>query len=248
MIEYLPPPRARIGLIIPSSNRLSEPQLSRYAPDGVQVHATRLRMTGPHHVPLPALLPRIVEAALMLADAKCDVIVFHCTASSMEAGLEGERRVIEAIQDATGRRAATTAAAVLAAFRALGARRLALASPYEAETNRHEAEFLAQAGLEVVRDRPLALAGSDAYQSAPPALWLRTALELEDPRADVYFLSCSNIRSPEVIEEAEARLGRPVVASNQAVLWYCLRLCGLPDVVPGLGRLMHLPLPAGVAA
>jgi maleate isomerase len=91
MLETLENVRARIGLIIPSSNRLTEPQMRRYAPPGVEIHVTRLRMTGATHVPLDQLMPRIVEATLALADARCDVIVFHCTASSMEAGLEGER-------------------------------------------------------------------------------------------------------------------------------------------------------------
>ena len=63
MIRGLPPLRARVGLIIPSSNRLSEPQFQRYAPSGVQLHVTRLRMTGPHKAPLDELLPRIADAA-----------------------------------------------------------------------------------------------------------------------------------------------------------------------------------------
>jgi maleate cis-trans isomerase len=244
----LPVVRARIGLIIPSSNRLAEPQLRKYAPEGVIPHFTRLRMTGPHHVPLEALLPRVAEAAQTLGDAKCDVIVFHCTAGSMENGLEGERRVIDTIQQATGRRAITTATGVMAAFNTLGSRRLALITPYDAETNAHEIAFLAQAGLEVARNRPMDLGGSDGYISAPPSLWLRVAQEEADPRADTCFLSCTNIHSPDVIEPIEAALGRPVVASNQATLWYCLRLLGLPDVVPGLGRLMRLRIPVGAGA
>src|SRR5262245_8516690 len=116
MLPELEPVRARIGLIIPSSNRLTEPQFHRYAPAGVEPHVTRLRMTGEHHAPLPELLPRIAEAAGTLADAKCDVIVFHCTGSSMEAGLAAEREVIATIEHATGRRATTTASAILAAF------------------------------------------------------------------------------------------------------------------------------------
>src|SRR6266568_1412081 len=103
--------RARIGLIIPSSNRLTEPQMHRYAPSGVEIHVTRLRMTGPSHVPLAQLMSRIVEATLALADAHCDVIVFHCTASSMEAGLAGERQVLDAMRNATASQVTTTASA-----------------------------------------------------------------------------------------------------------------------------------------
>ncbi len=248
MLNGLPPLRARIGLIIPSSNRLTEPQFQRYAPLGVQIHVTRLRMTGQHHRPLLDLLPSIEEAAGALADASCDVVVFHCTASSMEAGLDAEQQVLDTLVRAGARRAASTASALVDACEALGARHLVLVSPYAAEANAREAAFLAQAGIEVIRDRALNLPGSDAYVAAPPDVWLDVTVGEADPRADAYLLSCTNIHSIGLIEELEQRLDRPVTTSNQATLWYGLRLCGLPDRVLGLGKLMHLDLPAGAAA
>jgi maleate isomerase len=250
MSDDLAAPRvnARIGLIIPSSNRLTEPQMRQYAPPGVEVHVTRLRMTGASHVPLPELLPRVVEATAALDDARCDVIVFHCTASSMEAGLAGERRVLEAMRGATdgAKPVATTASAVVAAFEALQVQRLALVSPYARATHEHELSFLAEAGLEVVADRALELPGSDAYVAEAPATWLSVGEQLMQaaPSAQALFLSCTNIHSLPVIDRLEARLAeRPVVASNQAVLWYGLRQTGLADRVPGLGRLFGLGLP-----
>jgi maleate isomerase len=247
--EGLAPIRARIGLIIPSSNRLTEPQFFGNAPEGVQPHVTRLRMTGAHHVPLLELLPRIAEAARALGDALCDVIVFHCTGSSMSAGREAERRVVETIQEATGRRAATTATGVLAAFEALGARRLVLVTPYVQASNDHEVAFLAEAGIEVLHDHAMDFpARGWQHDEAPPAFWVRATEEVADARADAYFLSCTAIHTIDAIEVLEARLQRPVITSNQATLWYCLRVCGLADVVPGFGRLAGLDLPAGVPA
>src|SRR5947209_2076316 len=161
--------RARIGLIIPSSNRLTEPQMRRYAPEGVEVHVTRLRMTGPSHVPLAELMPRVEEAVGALDDARCDTIVFHCTASSMEAGLAGEKLVLDTMRRATSSQVATTASAAQAAFEALRVRRIVLLSPYIRATHEHEITFLAEAGIEVVHDRALELDGSDAYIEMPPA-------------------------------------------------------------------------------
>src|SRR5262249_56054951 len=88
---------ARIGLIIPSSNRMVEQEMAGFFPPGVTLHVARLRMTGPHHVALEALLPRIEEATRTLTDAKCDVVAFHCTATSMEEGMAGEERVLAAV-------------------------------------------------------------------------------------------------------------------------------------------------------
>ena len=240
--------RARIGLIIPSSNRLTEPHFNRYAPEGVQVNVTRLRMTGAHRVPLLDLQPKIAEAAQLLADASCDVIVFHCTASSTEAGRAGEAQVLDTIRTATGRQATTTGTALLEALAALDARRLVTLSPYLEEMSAREAGFLEEAGLEVIRDRSLNLAGSDEYLSVTPADWLRLIQEESDPRADAYLLSCTNIHSLDIIEAAERSTGKPVVASNQATLWTCLRMCGLEDRVPGLGRLFDLRAVAAAPA
>ena len=236
-------PRARIGLIIPSSNRLSEPQFQRYAPPDVAVHVTRLGITRPDAPPTLEMLPQIEEAASYLADARCNIIVFHCTASSMEAGLEGDRQITAALSQATGIPCISTATAVLEAFRALGIRRTVLASPYR--NNLGEIAFLQEAGIAVLHDRALGLT-SDGFIAEPPSTWVRVLLEDVDPEADGYFLSCTNIHSLDVIEELEEQLGKPVVASNQAVLWHCLRRLGMGDVVPGLGRLMRIGAPAAV--
>jgi maleate isomerase len=248
MAESAPTVRARIGLIIPSSNRLSEPQFHEYAPPGVQINITRLRMTGPYSRPVLELLPKITEAAELLADAACDLIVFHCTASSMESGRDAERQVLDTITSATGRPATSTGSALLEALRALDVRKLVMVSPYNQTTNDHESAFLAEAGIRVLHDRPLNLGGSDGYIAAPPALWKRVTIEERDPDADGYLLSCTNIHSLPVITEIEVALDKPVIASNQAVLWYGLRSLGLNDRVPALGRLFRVGLKEGVPA
>src|SRR5688500_9356190 len=175
---------------------------------------------------------------MVLSDTRCDQILFHCSASSMEAGREVDRQVVDAIEETSGTRSASTAVAVLDALAALEAQRLVLISPYAHSGHQHEVDFLREAGLDVIRDRSAMLADVDEYLAAPPEFWVDLAVQERDERADVYFLGCTAIRSVEAIQELEARLERPVVTSNQAALWYSLRACGLDDVVPELGHLM----------
>ncbi len=231
------PIRARYGLIIPSSNRMAEAHAWRYTPIGAQPHITRLRMTGPHAMGLVDLLPRVGEAAAMLADAQCDPVIFHCTANSMAGGVTGEKRITRAIAEATGGKASSTAGASMAALDLLGAKRIVLVSPYTRESHEHELEFMEQAGVEVLGERNLGLTGSDAYCAMPPAEWVEIMAAMKDDRAQVYFVSCANIRATEVIDELEALLGRPVLTSNQLVIWHALRLAGITDSLPGLGQL-----------
>jgi maleate isomerase len=184
-------------------------------------------------------MPRIVEATLALADARCEVIVFHCTASSMEAGLAGERQVLDEMSRATKSHVTTTASATLAAMHTLDIKKVVLISPYIAATHQHEVDFLGEAGLSVVGGRALGLAGGDQYITVSAAEWLRIAQEDICSDADGVFLSCTNIHSPEVIDSLERMIGRPVITSNQAVLWYTLRACGQTDDVACLGRLFQ---------
>ena len=232
----------RLGLIIPSSNRLTEPQFCRYVPPGVVVHFTRLRMTGPHHRPLPQLLPDVAEAALALADARADLIIFHCTGTAMEEGPSGDQRILAAISEATGSPAISTATGVVEALRAVGARRIALALPQGEKTVREEAGYLEAMGFEVPRRRGMGLTQSDDYITVTPDQWVEYVVEMADPEVDTYFLSCTNTHAIEVVDELEQRLTRPVVTSNQATLWYALRRLGRDDRVPGLGHLFDLAL------
>jgi maleate isomerase len=231
-----------VGLIIPSSDRLSEVHFARYSPPGVQFHTTRLRMTGAYDASAMEILDRIQAAAVLLADARVDLIVFHCTSKSMEGGPDGAKTIAAAIREATGIQATTTATAVVAALRALRLRRIVLVTPYPDAVNAWETRYLGAAGVGVLATHGLALGGwptnGDAYLAYSPAAWYERLLERRDDHADGYFVSCTMIRIPEVLGEIEAALGRPVVASNQATLWHVLRYLGIPDTVPGLGRLL----------
>ena len=228
---------ARIGLIIPSSNRMVEQEMVRYAPPGVQAHVARLRMTGPHHMPLDQLLPRIEDATRTLTDAKCDVVAFHCTATSMEEGDAGEKRILAAVSNAGAPKAISTATSIRRALDALGARRIVLVTPYSAKTTEEEAAFLCDAGYDVIHAIGFDLGGSDQFCAATPDYWRERVSEAARPDADVYFQSCANTQGFGVIEATERGLGRPVITSNQAVLWDALRTIGWRDRGPCPGRL-----------
>jgi maleate isomerase len=213
---------SRVGLIIPSSNRMVEQEMVQTYPDGVRAHVTRLRMTGDNRGPLEPLLPRVEEAARALADAKCELITFHCTANSMQEGRRGEERLLKAMANGGAVRASTTATAVRRTLAALDARRIVLATPYDQETTDHEVEFLREAGYQVIHAVGFDLGGADAYCATPPAFWRERVAALARPDADVYFISCAAIPVLGVIEELEALVDRPVITSNQVVIWDAL--------------------------
>ncbi len=230
--------QARIGLIIPSGNRLTEPQFNQYAPPGTGIYITRLRMTGQWRKPPSELKKSLTEAAEALSDTKPGLIVFHCTANSMESGLAHESALVETIQNASGRPAMTTAQAIREAFAHCGIKKLVLISPYVKQTNEHEVHYLTEAGFTVLHELGLGLE-SDGYGAVTPQEWIKIVKENTRNEADGYFLSCTNTRMIEAIDHLEQYLGKPVISSNQATLWACLRKLGIPHSHPALGRLFQ---------
>ena len=246
--DYAPTtPRARVGFIIPSSNRMVEPQMQRFAPSGVLPHFVRLRMTNQHKRPLPELMPSILAAVELLMDSKCDIVVFQCTGTSMSGGVDMDKQVVREIAKAAKRPAISTATAVNAALAALDAKRLVFISETKQKGHDEKLKYMREAGYDIVADRAASLENTDAYCTTPSRFWYDLALALKDDRAEAYFLSCANISSIEVIEELEKALQRPVVTSNQAALWCALRTIGLPDVIPALGSLFRHDLAKAAA-
>jgi maleate isomerase len=236
----LPTPLARIGMIIPSVNSMTEPQFNHFAPPGLAVHVARARVAGPWKRPLAAMAEEIATSAKLLSDVAPDLIVFHCTDTSMTLGPQGEGRILDIVGDATGIAAVATSRLVLEALQALGLRKLILLSPYK--SNQAIIDYLRATGFAVVHDVALALEAL-AFARVTPREWTELARQHDRPEADGIFLSCTNTTQIEAIADIERALGKPVVNSNQAVLWGCLKrlkasLGPLPPM-PELGQLMR---------
>ena len=233
-------PRARVGLIVPSVNRMSEPQFNHFAPARLAIHVARARITGAWRKPAVEMKEEIARSAAALADSGPDLIVYHCTDSSMREGCAGERTLTGIVQEATNIATVATSALVIEAMRALAIRSVVLLSPYQ--SNDVIIRYLEENGIAVRNDVALRLDGH-AFASVTPQQWLALAREHDRADADGIFLSCTNTTQIEAIEDIELALGKPVVNSNQAVLWGSLkRLAGklgaLPPM-PRLGRLMN---------
>jgi maleate isomerase len=206
-------------------------------PQGVALYATRLPLRGSSEAELLAMARNVEEAAGLLGHAGVGLIAFNCTAvSTYSKAMEAEIR--RRIAAATGLPALMTSAAIVEALKALRARSVVLLTPYIPEVNAREAAFLRGEGLEVLSDTGLGLDTNTEMARLAPEVWTDLARKHRDRRADAYLVSCTAVRSAEVIDELERELGRPVVTSNQAIAWHCLRKAGIQDKVRGFGVLL----------
>jgi len=237
----LPQPRARIGLIIPAVNRVLEREFNHFAPPGLGIHVTRAQIAGKwRSKSLAELADEITKTTSTLAECDPDIIVYHCTSSSMKEGPNGERRILQMMRTVTGIEVLSTSALVGEALRALGLKSVVLIAPYM--SNADIIAYLRAIGVEVVHDIALGLRAEE-FANVTPQRWFELAKENDREEADGIFLSCTATRQIEAIATIEAALDKPVVNSNQAVLWGCVKRLqgrlGPLAPIPALGRLMR---------
>lgn len=229
--------RAQIGLVLIPNSQLVEREITHRIPRGVGVHFARGVMPRETNIAnLSSMGDSLATAAgSLLPGEALDVIAYACTSGSL---LLGEERVSRELHRGHPEaRTTSTIMAVTAALRALKAQRIVVATAYEDEINAEEEKYLRALGFEVSAISGLKLRyDSDIIRVAPNYI-VDFACSLDREDADAVFISCAAFRAFEVVEDIERRLGKPVITSNQALLWHCLRLAGVEDHLDHAGRL-----------
>ncbi len=231
---------ATLGLIVLQSDETIEAEFRFLFPQGdVAIYVSRVpsapEVTTDTLAEMETELPR--AAGLLPPSLEFDVVGYGCTSGANVIGPEAVHGLIEG---AVKTRAVTEPlSAVRAAIRALGVRRIGVVSPYIAKVSAPLIAALEDEGVAVT-----ASVSFDERQEArvariDPDSILEAGLEV-GAREDVeaVFLSCTNLRTVGMLDELEARLGKPAISSNQALAWHMASLAGVKSGRP-VGRLMR---------
>jgi maleate isomerase len=228
--------RATLGLIVLRVDETVEHDFRRLcAGPGIALHVTRIHsgddLTPETIATMEAALPR--AAGLLPPAAAFDSVGYACTSG---AALIGAGRAAELVRGAVRTRAvADPLSAALAALRALGARRIGLVSPYLESVAGPICAALEAAGLEVAAILSFGEQTEARVARIDPASIRDATLAIGGrPGLDAVFVSCTNLRALEVVDEAEASLALPVVTSNLALAWQMFGHAGArPASAPG---------------
>ncbi len=236
--------RAKIGLITPPTNTVNEAEWARMMPPGVTFHTHRMPLHPPAQTPeeMASFHAELDANFRLLAQARVDVIAYACTGGSMVTPASS---MPEAVEQRTGLSAVTTAAAVVEATERVNAKRVSVITPYGDGVNDHEAEFLRGNGIE-----PLAINGLGIVIKSPADIPKLSQTKLTDVRAlaeqtfapgsEALLITCTDFPSLPLIPELEEMLGVPVISSNTATLYACLRKAGINDQIANSGVLLTL--------
>jgi maleate isomerase len=236
----------RLGLILLATDLTTERDVARLiGPDEAGVHATRVAYANPTTpANLRAMAPRLGEAAGLLAPGEpLAAICFGCTSASVVIGEEAVREAIG--RGRPGTPVVTPIGAAEMALAALGARRIAVLTPYLPETTAPVVAHLGAKGFEVVRAYCLGLADDREMARIEADAIVAAARAADARQAEALFISCTALPAMAVVARIEAALGKPVVTSNQACIWRMRHLAGLGAPVGSFGALFaHAPAAA----
>ena len=231
----------RLGVILPSVNIVVEEWYPRVVPDGVSVHFARMLIAGGSSPEKIIAMDREdgMRAIEQIASCRPHAVAHGCTASSIVQGHAFDERLRSEIAHIAGVPATTATDSIFAACRALSLKRVTAISPYTEAVDASEHHFFAEGGIETVAGGHLGIAEGFRLAEPGPDAILDLALRAWDQQSDGLIAACLNFRSYPIIDALEARIGKPVVTSTQAVLWRLLRLAGVDTPIHGFGRLLR---------
>jgi maleate isomerase len=231
-----------IGVVIPYDFALDR-EMWRWVPAQVSLHLTRTPYQD---------IPVSVAQAMAMGDretvARCtkDLLVvepaavaYGCTSGSFIGGLAGEAALIAAMVEAGAPTAVTTSGAVIAAARALGLKKVAVVTPYDEAVGAKLRAYLNEAGLEVTAHNDMGLTGR--IWTVPYEITAAVARRTAQGGGDAVFLSCTNLRTYDLIASLEQELGIPVLSANQVTMWAVLAAAGVAAIGAGQSLLKRPP-------
>lgn len=234
-----------IGLVVPSAEDkvpdegLQMYPLARFVPRGVGVRS--LTPEG-----YAAAFDAILPAAEHLAAKDVDAIMVIGTSLTFYRGPEAHDRLLEQLRTRTGLPVSTMSQAIVDGLRAVGARRVAVATAYSDVVNRRLRELIAAAGIETLSLECFDILefGGPGRKSEADIIALSDTAVAQAPGAEGILISCGGLKTLGVAKPLEDRYGIPVVSSTPAAFWAAMRLVGESGQISGYGRMLERRAPA----
>jgi maleate cis-trans isomerase len=232
--------KGRIGLVVPANNSVIEPEFWSVLPQGVAAYATRLMAKGDLTPEAVHQMESALDQAVGLVAATGVDVIAYCdmvTTFIMEPGWN--ERTVDEIARRTGVKALSAWTSLRDALAHLGARRIALGTPYPVAIHAFAPPFFRARGFELRADATLDILDMREVPTVDPARLQSFVRSLDLRGCDALVLLATDLPTFACLDELEREFGLPILTSNQTLLWASLRaLSGTAPSRP-LGRLFR---------
>jgi maleate isomerase len=228
-----------IGLIVLDCDQTTERDFMNMRPDGVCFYTSRTPYSEENTIEnLMAVGDRLGDAAsLILPAEKLDAIAYSCTSGTVALGFDEIANRINAVRKDVP--VVTPMTAAFKAFDHMKISNLSLLTPYRIEVADMMTSYISDHGYHILNSTSFLLQHSSELQRLSLDSIVSGAIEVCHEDADALFISCTGLRSVELVARLEKRLKKPVFTSNQCMFWECLRYSGYTGTIDGYGSLMR---------
>ena len=238
--------RAKVGIIIPSTNTVVEADFNDMRIAGVTFHAGRMYIEQPA-LDSDAAFERLLEQvdtafAVALRDVlTCapDHIAMAMSAPTFWGGSAGNERFLRKCAGLTDLTVTTGAESCRRALHAVGARRIAVLTPYQPIMREQIVRYFEDVGFEVVAYRDLKCESATSIAQVSPTRLREVIKAMDTPHVDAVVQAGTNLSMVRLANDLELELGKPVIAINTAIVWQTYRQLGFADQLPMCGRLLR---------
>ena len=215
----------RIGLMVPINNTTMERELIAWLPPGSTCRTLRIpRGKGTlTAADLPAYVAQAMTMAAELAAADIDIVVYGCTAAGFLAGPSRDAEIAAELAAVTAKPTVTTASAMTAVLDHLGARNIALVTPYLDAVNERLQAFVEQCGVRVEILSSYRAHTTDELAAITGTQIAERAREVMGASCDALFVACSQLPTQAILPGLEREFGRPAWSSIRATAWHACR-------------------------
>lgn len=231
------------GFIGLSTDRVCEADVRAFLPDDetLEVFGVRIPMSmTASNETLTALRDHVTECARQLIPwGRMDAIGFGCTSGAVAVGTGLLAKKINAVRP--GVPVINPVDGAADALHLLGTRKVALITPYQLGPCGLIEGYFKERGITAVTKGSFFLEGDPDMNRVSAQALIEAGTKLgSHPDAEALFISCTGLTSNKAVAALEARIGKPVVTSNQALAWGMMRAAGDLRKLPNRGRLFEL--------
>ena len=229
-----------VGMMFPPANYQVPPEARQLYPSGVTFLAQGLGLERMTPAEYDRIVPRIGPAALTLKNQGAQAISIMGTSLTFYKGAAFNQELIDQVTKATGLPATSMSSAIVHGLKAVGAKRIAVATAYTDIVNDRLRIFLEESGFTVLGVKGLNI---ESFADAPPVT--QEGLEKFSagvfdslPKADALAISCGALKTLDLLVPLEGHCKVPVISSTPHAFWDAVRMVGLTGQSKGFGRLL----------
>ena len=173
----------------------------------------------------------------ILPNEKLNTIAYGCTSGTIAIGENSIKEKILSVKP--GSYVTTPVTSAIKAFNQLKINKIALFTPYPEAVNKTILDYFNKKNIEVSSFASLNLNLDSEFANVDPNYILEISSKLEMKKADALFISCTALPVLGILSKLESKILKPVLSSNQTLIWDTLRSIGYKSPIKGYGKLLE---------